>query len=425
MNPLDKLAQAMRTAGNNISSTLEPAVPYTAGPVRPKNIPVKVYEESSSSLTKYVCPMDPKHAIDHKKGRMVLAERPDHAPNLIDEVGAKSDKPIRLIIFQHMSPGDILMLTAFIRDLHRRYPHRFITDVRVRGKGAGKGHTNSYELFDNNPNITPINIDDPDVLIWHAWYSAFISKSNILNTHFINAYHNCFQKLTGLQVPLTEGKPHIVLSQQEKEWGSRVNEVYKTPRPYWIIDAGRKNDITIKHWEFARFQQIVDAFPDMLFVQIGAANHHHPPLKGNNVLNEIGKTTVREFVRMMYHAYGVITPVSFPMHLSAAVESHPKYKYTHRPTIVIAGSREPSSWEAYSNQQYIHNCGMLPCSGQGGCWKSHVDKQFVREKKEAVYTNVVQTPSGQPLAKCMDMITVDRVIDLMKSYHQNFNPYAD
>ena len=37
----------------------------------------------------------------------------------------------RLILKSFQSPGDIVMLTAAVRDLHAAYPGRFQTDVRT------------------------------------------------------------------------------------------------------------------------------------------------------------------------------------------------------------------------------------------------------------------------------------------------------
>ena len=67
---------------------------------------------------------------------------------------------------------------------------------------------------------------------------------------------------------------------------SQVQEITGEPVPFWIIVAGGKNDFTIKWWDHARWQQIVDHFRDRIFfVQVGEAHHVHPPLRG--VLDEM------------------------------------------------------------------------------------------------------------------------------------------
>jgi hypothetical protein len=58
-----------------------------------------------------------------------------------------------LILDNHQSPGDTLMLTAAVRDLHLCHPGKFITDVR----------TPSPEVWENNPYLNPLREDDPGV----------------------------------------------------------------------------------------------------------------------------------------------------------------------------------------------------------------------------------------------------------------------
>lgn len=53
--------------------------------------------------------------------------------------------PRKLILSCRLSPGDVVMLTAAVRDLHQRYPGEFVTDVR----------TASPDLWTHNPYLTP------------------------------------------------------------------------------------------------------------------------------------------------------------------------------------------------------------------------------------------------------------------------------
>ena len=66
---------------------------------------------------------------------------------------AADKPPQRIILRSLLSPGDTVMLTAAVRDLHRRYPGRFLTDVR----------TSASQLWENNPYITKLDEADPDV----------------------------------------------------------------------------------------------------------------------------------------------------------------------------------------------------------------------------------------------------------------------
>src|SRR5262249_30746053 len=129
--------------------------------------------------------------------------------------------------------------------------------------------------------------------------------------------------------------------------------------PYWLIAAGGKFDLTIKWWDFPRWQTVVDHFRDrILFVQVGDARHYHPRMRG--ALDLRGWTNLRQLIRLVHHAQGVLCPVTCLMHLAAAVESAPGQPKV-RPCVVVAGGREPVHWEAYPGHQFIHTIGALPC----------------------------------------------------------------
>lgn len=78
---------------------------------------------------------------------------------------------------------------------------------------------------------------------------------------------------------------------------------------------------------------MVDHFEDKIqFVQVGDKSHHHPRL--NNVIDLVGKTDIRQLTRLAYHAEGAICPVTFLMHLMAAVEAKPG-RPINKPCFVI------------------------------------------------------------------------------------------
>ncbi|HEX7377997.1 MAG TPA: glycosyltransferase family 9 protein [Pirellulales bacterium] len=104
-----------------------------------------------------------------------------------------------------------------------------------------------------------------------------------------------------------------------------------------------------------------------MFAQIGAAEHGHPALE--NVIDLCGKTDHRQLIRLVYHATGVLTGVSYPMHLAAAVP-RPPWMVGLRPCVVVAGGREPAHWEQYPGHRFLHTIGALSCCATGGCWKS-------------------------------------------------------
>ena len=66
----------------------------------------------------------------------------------------------KLILRNFQSPGDIVMLTAAVRDLHRSYPGGFLTDVR----------TPFSDLWLFNPHLTPLADDDPEAEVIDCHY---------------------------------------------------------------------------------------------------------------------------------------------------------------------------------------------------------------------------------------------------------------
>ena len=180
--------------------------------------------------------------------------------------------------------------------------------------------------------------------------------------------------------------------------------------------AGGKYDFTAKWWNPAAYQAVVDHFRDRVqFVQCGEQGHWHPPLTG--VANLIGRTNAREFIRLMYWADGVICPVTFAMHLAAAVEMPPD-RQPRRPCVVIAGGREPTQWEAYPHHQYLSTVGMLSCCADGGCWKSRCQKVGDGDPKDAreICEQPVSISEGLVIPRCLDMITADDVIRRIEMY---------
>jgi ADP-heptose:LPS heptosyltransferase len=311
----------------------------------------------------------------------------------------------KLILKCFLSPGDVVMLTAAVRDLHRAYPERFLTDVR----------TTADQLWENNPYITPLDEDDPEVRIIKMEY-PLVHHSNTRPYHFIHGYVQYLEEQLGLRIPVTEFKGDIHISDLEKSWMSQVEEAGFRDR-FWIVIAGGKYDFTAKWWNPASYQRVIDHFRGRIqFVQCGEVGHWHPPLEG--VINLIGKTDVRQFVRLVHHADGVLCPVTFAMHLAAAVETKPGQPL-NRACVVVAGGREPAQWEAYPHHQYLSTNGALDCCDQGGCWKSRcqvVGDGDQKDRELCLYP--VEIDSELRIPRCLDMIRPHDVIRHIELYYE-------
>jgi len=311
----------------------------------------------------------------------------------------------QVILKNCQSPGDIVMLTAAVRDLHRSHPRKFLIDVR----------TPTPELWMHNPFIVKLDEKAPHVRSIRMQY-PMIHSSNRRPYHFIHGFVNFLETHLALHIPVTDFRGDIYLSDSEREPIHAFEEAIIEGRGYWIIVAGGKLDFTAKWWNPQAYQRVVDHFHgDIQFVQCGDAEDWHPPLSG--VVNMVGKTTIREFIRLIYHTDGVVCPVTFAMHLAAAVEMPPG-KPKHRPCVVLGGGREPPHWEAYPFHQYISTVGMLPCCDHGGCWRSRC--QLVGDGDEKDSVNVcdrpVQVSPDLRIPQCMQMIRPEDVIRRIEMY---------
>jgi hypothetical protein len=324
------------------------------------------------------------------------------------------------------------MLTAAVRDLHRNYPNRFVTDIR----------TSCDALWENNPYVTRLDEADQDVETIHCEY-PLIHSSNTGPWHFIHGFHDHLAQKLNLGIRPTEFRGDIHLGEEEKIWMSQVQEITEERIPFWIVNAGGKKDFSIKWWHSARYQRVIDHFrKKILFVQIGEAHdfHHHPPLDG--VLDLRGKTDPRQLVRLVHHAEGILCPVTLVMHLAAAVETRPGQP-RNRACVVIAGGREPSQWEAYPHHQFIHRNGAFLCCDNGGCWKSRtvpLGDGDAKDNPDSLCIDVLPVSrltglrienrsshgaefaggsEADPLPRCMDSISVEEVIHRIELYYES------
>jgi len=316
----------------------------------------------------------------------------------------KKEKEKKIILKNSQSPGDILMLTAAVRDLKLSHPEYLIDP-----------QTSCSEIWEHNPYITKLNAKDSDVKTLHMDY-PLIHQSNEGQYHFIHGFRMDLEEKLGIDIPSTKFKPDIHISDEEKSWISQVEEM-GIKDDFWVIFAGGKYDFTAKFWNPASYQKVVDHFKGKVtFCQIGDKGHWHPPLNG--VVNLIEKTDLRQLIRLIYHSIGVVCPVTFGMHAAAAIEMK-KTPPMHRPCVVISGGREPVQWEAYPHHRFLSVNGCLDCCDNGGCWKSRCQKvgdgDEKDEKELCIYP--VKLKNKLHIPRCMNMIKPEDVIRNIELYY--------
>ena len=311
----------------------------------------------------------------------------------------------KYIFKNFQSPGDILMLSAAVRDLKISHPN-ILVDIR----------TPCPAIWENNPFITYLNEKDTDVNVIDIEY-PLIHNSNEGQYHFIHGFRKEIENKLGIKIKPTKFKGDIYISDTEKSWMSQIEEMGIKDR-FWIIMAGGKYDYTNKWYNPIYYQEIIDHFKGKItFCQCGEKNHWHPSLEG--VINLIGKTDLRQFIRLIYHSIGILCPVTFAMHAAVAIPTKDDFP-KNRPCVVIAGGREPSQWEKYPNHRFLETNGAMPCCDNGGCWKSRchrVGDGDEKDKKNLCFFPIKTDYEDIYIPKCMNMIKPEDVIRAIEMYY--------
>lgn len=312
----------------------------------------------------------------------------------------------KILLVNRLSPGDILVMTNAIRDLDLAFPGKYEIDVR----------TPCQDIFNNNPHITKFSYNEnkynqlikefnqlssggisseehcgwiDDVLVIDMHY-PLINVSGRRGSHFSEGHRDFLERVLKVKIPQTDLRPELFLDQTEKSWVSPLILKKGIKDKYWVINSGSKSDYTLKQYPY--YQEVINLLKDKItFVQVGVKNHLHSPLE--NVIDMVGATNHRELMRLVYHAEGVITCVSYPMHIAAAFS---------KPCIVVAGGRESVRWEYYQGHRYLSANGLLFCCKTDGCWKSKTEDCI----------NIIE---GIP--KCMTLISSKMIANEVLSHY--------
>jgi ADP-heptose:LPS heptosyltransferase len=296
---------------------------------------------------------------------------------------------VKKIIFENpLAPGDILVSTCAIRDLHKAYPGEYLTDIRVP--------TGAEQIFENSPYITKIEDADKEAERIRLDYPD-IHNSGWSGRPFVTAHTLELANRLGRPIPHTSLRPDIFLSAAELLWPNPVTREYGFDGPYWIINAGVKDDYTLKYYH--RYQEVIDELQDEIqFVQVGQLEHNHPALLG--VIDMRGKTNLRELFRLSHHAEGSVNAVSLQMVVMAALS---------KPCVVVSGGREPIRWQFTPDHRFLAVNGAIECAMYDGCWKS-------KKKNTGKDDHCLNLTKDQnPL--CMEMIRPEDIVRAIRLYY--------
>ena len=342
--------------------------------------------------------------------------------------------PRKLVLTNWQSPGDVLMITATVRDLHKAYPGQFITDMR----------TSCDVIWQYNPYVTRLGgaeidkaaaeardtqkVIERDGITYIPMMYPDVNRSNQSSHHYIEAFNHYLEPILNLKLELSEFKPEIYMGPDELRWMSQVSGV-GVHEEFWLVNTGGKWDYTAKWPNPYTLQKVIDHFRGkLLFVQIGDKDNWQPQL--TNVVDFVGMTDMRQLIRLIYHSSGVLTPCNGIMHLAAAVPSRPGWP--PRACVALGGAREPTHWEAYPWHRYLSTQGALPCANFYGCWKSRCtpvgDSDSKDSAGERCQNYVDYPPPKSPwcrqrlerlyVPKCLDMISPARIIESIQDYYE-------
>ena len=294
----------------------------------------------------------------------------------------------KVILRNGQSPGDLIVWTRAIGDLAMSYPNY---EIAIECP--------AMEVFENSPHITQLDKSDPEVEVFNIEYPE-IHVSGWSGIHFSDSWRHDMEKKLGVPIKKTGIRPELWISDEEKGWWNQVHCEFNDDCQFWVLNAGRKSDNELK--QYHRWQEVVDLFNKRFngkvkIVQIGHKDHVHPQLKG--VLNLIGKTDLRQLIRLIYHADGTVGPISLQFVASAAFG---------QPAVCVAGGKEGPRWQSYNWIRFLTNVGSCPHAEFDGCWLGG-DK--------GKCPNLVDV-KGEKIPRCFDTIKPHQIADAIWSYYE-------
>lgn len=309
-----------------------------------------------------------------------------------DHVNASLGKPawrpdLILKTWEPLCPGDEVVFTAVVKAIQSVYSDRF--RIAVRSVVPDMWHGNPRLTLERelvNPRLIKFGFD--------------VHRKP--RQHFAQMWADSIGDQLGVSIPVDDPRGDLYLSDAEREWPA---DLLSDRERYWLLNAGSKSDCQVKRYPDAYWQVVVDGLAGRVrLVRTGHpatpdGHHVQPALSG--VIDLVGRTSGRDLIRLVHHAQGVITPISYPMHLAAALG---------RPCVVVAGGREPPEVWGYPGQIGLRID--LPCNARtGGCWKSHL---VLVPKRESDLCLAPSSVGGVACAACMEAIPPSAVIRVVE-----------
>lgn len=298
-------------------------------------------------------------------------------------------RAIRLLFYQ--APGDTLMATAALECLHEQYPGRYVTDVYG---------TDTEAIFANNPHVTKLPDDTGCILMGNF----LIDYSDKRPVHVLENYTYVLSRNLKIDLKLTKNRPFLYLTEEEKKSSPFGH------KRYWLLNAGvKQDDMPVKG--YPHYQDIVHHLRGRVqFIQIGLAEHLHPPLEG--VIDLRGKTSSRDLIRLAYHAQGGLGGQTFLQGIFAALS---------KPYVCLCSGFLPASWVQYPTQTLLTRAAAMPCcQGRGACWRYRLTPLGDSDERDRHLCELpVTLGDGRITPRCLDLIPPSEVAGAVLSYYSS------
>lgn len=254
-----------------------------------------------------------------------------------------------------MGLGDDIMSTVAARKARKEHPQANIV-YGNDGEPMKRNRIHHWsEIFENNPNTTPINlIDNQKPTIWIHDYPG---NRPYIDMSKMSKVPSEFRRQTvQFNLNFHAEKGDLYFSKHELNFAD--NAVVNL-NGFVLIEPNSKTGMTKnRDWGFKKWQTLVDSlYKDYTFVQCG-------PPKGNKWLNNVKKVTTDSFRKasvILSKSICVVTSEGGMHHAAAALNI---------PGTVIFGERTSPKTTGYNlhSNLYIGDldkaCGMnLPCDG--------------------------------------------------------------
>ncbi len=299
-----------------------------------------------------------------------------------------------LVITQHQGLSEALSLTAAVRDLKRAAPR---LEIWV--------DTNHRDLWRHNPHV---NVGCPNLVGRRGSVRYNLAEAaSSANIQKIDACAEFLMEKLGIRFAISKLAPDVYLDDVERSLAPIAG--FDVAQHYWLINADVKEDHTLKLWPPEHWQRIVD-YLNGRGVKVVQMGHGAWRPNLNGVVNMADKTGLRDVLRLVYHASGVVTHLSFPMHLAAAFD---------KPCVVPAGGIISPYRGQYMTQRYLHTIGGLDCCRNQACGKQRAwtPQGSTHSKPDCLW--IVSAGQDTKVGRCMQMIQPDRVIEAIENYYDD------